>query len=57
MTGPAEFVYVLSISFRILYILCIVNSHGPMLIGTMINIFLYGIMITQVYIYYTTYKR
>jgi hypothetical protein len=33
------------------------NSHGDMLIGTTINILLYGIMIAQVYIYYTTYKR
>ncbi|KAF9449123.1 hypothetical protein P691DRAFT_774907 [Macrolepiota fuliginosa MF-IS2] len=34
-----------------------VNAHGPMLIGTMFSIVLYGIIITQVYIYYTTYKK
>jgi hypothetical protein len=33
------------------------NSHGGMLIGNSLNIFLYGIMVAQVYIYYTTYKR
>ncbi|KAF9046279.1 hypothetical protein BJ165DRAFT_1140115 [Panaeolus papilionaceus] len=32
-------------------------AHGPMLIGFMFNILLYGIMMTQVYIYFTTYKR
>jgi hypothetical protein len=28
-----------------------------MLIGTVFNILLFGIMITQVYIYYTSYRR
>ncbi|KAJ3537862.1 hypothetical protein NMY22_g5417 [Coprinellus aureogranulatus] len=32
-------------------------AHGPMLIGFTLNAILYGIMITQVYLYYTTYKR
>lgn len=32
-------------------------AHGPMLIGIIFNVLLYGIMITQVYLYYTTYKR
>lgn len=35
----------------------IINSHGSILIGTVINILLFGIMIAQVYIYYTSYRR
>ncbi|KAL4073095.1 hypothetical protein V8B97DRAFT_1916527 [Scleroderma yunnanense] len=31
-------------------------AHGPFLIGVAINILLYGIMVTQVYLYFTTYK-
>lgn len=31
-------------------------AHGPMLIGFIFNVLLYGIMITQVYIYFVTYK-
>ncbi|KAJ2931969.1 hypothetical protein H1R20_g5115, partial [Candolleomyces eurysporus] len=31
-------------------------AHGPMLIGFTLNAILYGIMITQVYIYFTAYK-
>ncbi|KAJ7600786.1 hypothetical protein C8J56DRAFT_1038418 [Mycena floridula] len=32
-------------------------AHGPMLVGFVLNILLYGIMITQVYLYFTTFKR
>ncbi|CAK5271234.1 unnamed protein product [Mycena citricolor] len=32
-------------------------AHGPMFVGLMMNILLYGIMITQFYLYMTTYKR
>ncbi|EKM82089.1 hypothetical protein AGABI1DRAFT_105441 [Agaricus bisporus var. burnettii JB137-S8] len=32
-------------------------AHGSILIGTVINILLFGIMIAQVYIYYTSYRR
>ncbi|KIY71204.1 hypothetical protein CYLTODRAFT_487422 [Cylindrobasidium torrendii FP15055 ss-10] len=32
-------------------------AHGPMLIGFVFNILLYGIMMTQVYLYYVTFKR
>ncbi|TFK36160.1 hypothetical protein BDQ12DRAFT_634540 [Crucibulum laeve] len=32
-------------------------SFGPMLIGTFINMILYGILIVQTYSYYQTYKR
>jgi len=32
-------------------------SHGPMFLGLTFNILLYGIMITQIYLYMTTYKR
>ncbi|KAJ3555812.1 hypothetical protein NP233_g12117 [Leucocoprinus birnbaumii] len=32
-------------------------AHGPMLLGVVFNVLLYGIMITQIYLYYTTYKR
>ncbi|KAJ7161059.1 hypothetical protein C8R46DRAFT_905113, partial [Mycena filopes] len=32
-------------------------SHGPMFLGLAMNILLYGIMITQIYLYMTTYKR
>ena len=31
--------------------------QGPMLIGFVFNVLLYGLMIAQVYIYYTTYKE
>jgi hypothetical protein len=47
----------LAISFYVWFISQLIVSHGDMLIGTAINILLYGIMITQVYIYYTTYQR
>ncbi|KAH6906819.1 hypothetical protein BKA70DRAFT_1401486 [Coprinopsis sp. MPI-PUGE-AT-0042] len=33
------------------------TQHGYMLIGLMLNVVLLGIMVTQLYIYYTTYKR
>ncbi|KAK0469178.1 uncharacterized protein EV420DRAFT_1492886 [Desarmillaria tabescens] len=32
-------------------------AHGPMFIGFMFNVLLYGIMITQVYLYFTAYKQ
>ncbi|TFY83870.1 hypothetical protein EWM64_g155 [Hericium alpestre] len=32
-------------------------AHGPIFIGTVINIILYGISIAQTYIYLTTYKK
>lgn len=32
-------------------------AHGPMLIGFVFNVLLYGIMIAQVYLYYVTYKK
>ncbi|KAG2008705.1 hypothetical protein CC2G_014104 [Coprinopsis cinerea AmutBmut pab1-1] len=32
-------------------------AHGYMLTGLIFNVLLFGIMITQVYLYYTTYKR
>jgi hypothetical protein len=47
----------LAISFHVWFISQLTVSHGDMLIGTTINILLYGIMITQMYIYYTTYQR
>jgi hypothetical protein len=52
--GPAEIAYV---KFLV-YIGSLLNicSLGPMLIGTVFNIVLYGIMITQVYLYFNTYK-
>ncbi|EKM82037.1 hypothetical protein AGABI1DRAFT_105410 [Agaricus bisporus var. burnettii JB137-S8] len=33
------------------------TAHGPMLIGTLLNVLLFGVMIAQVYIYYTSYRR
>jgi hypothetical protein len=30
---------------------------GPMFIGTVFNVVLYGIMMTQVYMYFNTYKK
>ena len=33
------------------------SSHGYMFIGLMINILLFGIMIAQVYVYHTSYKK
>ncbi|KAL1683705.1 hypothetical protein EV122DRAFT_257312 [Schizophyllum commune] len=32
-------------------------AHGPMILGTFFNILLYGISITQTYIYWNTYKN
>ncbi|KAI0804514.1 hypothetical protein BC629DRAFT_1590781 [Irpex lacteus] len=32
-------------------------AHGPALIGIFINIFLFGIMITQCFFYFSTYKK
>ncbi|TFK25000.1 hypothetical protein FA15DRAFT_384666 [Coprinopsis marcescibilis] len=32
-------------------------AHGPMLIGFTLNVILYGIMIMQVYLYFTTSQR
>ncbi|KAJ7146203.1 hypothetical protein C8R44DRAFT_756840 [Mycena epipterygia] len=32
-------------------------AHGPMFIGLTLNICLYGVMLTQIYLYTTTYKR
>ncbi|KAL1686295.1 hypothetical protein GGG16DRAFT_118049 [Schizophyllum commune] len=32
-------------------------AHGPMLIGTFLNVLLYGISITQTYLYWNGYKR
>ena len=31
--------------------------QGPMLIGFLFNVLLYGMMIAQLYVYYTTYKK
>ncbi|KAF9450454.1 hypothetical protein P691DRAFT_652540, partial [Macrolepiota fuliginosa MF-IS2] len=30
---------------------------GPILIGLLINVFLFGVVVVQMYIYYTTYKK
>ena len=32
-------------------------SHGPGLIGAFLNVFLFGIMVTQVYTYLTTFTK
>jgi hypothetical protein len=57
MAGPAEVAYVLFMTSQTQFYLNSVDSHGPMLIGTAFNVLLFGIMITQVYIYYTNYRR
>ncbi|EMD32711.1 hypothetical protein CERSUDRAFT_99088 [Gelatoporia subvermispora B] len=31
-------------------------AHGPGLLGTILNVFLYGIMFTQTYLYYSTFR-
>ncbi|KAF7770712.1 hypothetical protein Agabi119p4_6686 [Agaricus bisporus var. burnettii] len=33
------------------------DFHGPMLIGTVFNLLLFGVMIAQVYFYFTSYAR
>lgn len=33
------------------------NRLGPIYIGTILNVALYGIMITQVYLYFSNYKK
>jgi hypothetical protein len=35
----------------------LLNRHGYMLTGLILNVTLLGIMITQLYLYYTTYRR
>lgn len=58
-SGPAEIASVKSslsllsplIDFNYVY------SMGPMLIGTVFNVLLYGIMITQVYLYFQSYSK
>ena len=35
----------------------ILNSHGPMYIGFMFNIFLFGMVTAQIYMYMTTFKK
>ena len=32
-------------------------SYGPMFIGVMLNIMLYGVMFTQTYMYFNMYKE
>lgn len=34
-----------------------VNRYGPIFVGVVFNIVLYGIMITQTFLYFTVYKR
>ena len=33
------------------------GSYGPLLLGIMLNILLYGVMITQTYLYFTMYRE
>lgn len=33
------------------------SSYGPIFVGVVFNIFLYGIMVTQTYLYFNTYKK
>ena len=35
----------------------IVGRHGPSLIGTFLNVFLYGIMCAQCFVYYARYPQ
>ncbi len=32
-------------------------SYGPIFVGVVFNILLYGIMITQTYLYFNTYRK
>lgn len=32
-------------------------SHGPGLIGTFLNVFFYGIMVTQTFMYFSRYPK
>ena len=42
---------------RLFTIVSLLLRHGPIFIGTVINIILYGISIAQTYIYFSTYKK
>ena len=55
MVGPAEFLRSLKRSFR----LCSLgsNSQGKLFIGLILNVMLFGINITQTYIYYIHSKK
>lgn len=46
-----------TLTFVLLYLLCHLISHGPGLIGTFLNVLLYGIMVSQTWMYYTSYPR
>lgn len=57
MKNPAELLYVYHDDLLKLTYSWLWDSHGPVFIGLLFNVLLYGIMIVQVYIYFTTYKR
>ena len=33
------------------------RRYGPLFVGVVLNILLYGIMITQTFLYFTVYKK
>jgi hypothetical protein len=57
MTNPAEMGCVLTVLHGFAVVVSIFFRHGFILTGFVFNVLLLGIMITQVYLYYTRYAR
>lgn len=57
MGSPASITYVYILARGLASAQFLACSYGPIFIGVVFNIVLYGIMITQTYLYYNVYKR
>lgn len=57
MAGGSEIVFVLSDCYASFIIDNADSSHGPLFLGTAFNVLLYGISITQTYLYLTSTKE
>jgi hypothetical protein len=57
MASATEIVYVLSSQSMVIYHShSVYSSHGPLFLGAAFNVLLYGISITQTYLYLTSSK-
>lgn len=55
--NPAEIAWDTLSSHLLYIILTWTSSHGPVLIGFTFNAILLGVMFTQIYLYFTTFKK
>jgi hypothetical protein len=53
----AEPVYVVFAAHQYGFVTTKGSSHGPMFLGTAFNVLLYGISITQTYLYLISFKK